>query len=269
VINLKLAAKAMPHADETDARREEFEAFTSRAVALAVKAIGAGLDVRAEVLIAASYAIATQPLRNVISANAFDKSTKATTTKEIKSAILVGLILDGRPVFKGLDATLFSHNDKQEALDPDQIEKAIAAAYASGARYLNSIASFLNDATKLAALVRKPANSGLFTQTLSKPTERACFAAYQVFAAPLASEVMMERAKVKAAKAKKEITVSERVLAYLEKQTDMTALDCVAIISELTTMHNALVAQEAAVAARASADGEDNAEIEEEDRLAA
>ena len=83
-------------------------------MALAVKAIGAGMDVRADVLIAASYAIATQPLRNVISAQAFDKSTKATTTKEIKSAILVGLVLDGRPVFKGLPVTLFSQNDAQD-----------------------------------------------------------------------------------------------------------------------------------------------------------
>jgi hypothetical protein len=105
MLNLKMTAKAMPHADDVDARREEFEAFTARAVAQAVKAIGQGLDVRSDVLIAASYAIATQPLRNVISAQAFDKSTKATTTKEIKSAILVGLVLDGRPVFKGLPVT--------------------------------------------------------------------------------------------------------------------------------------------------------------------
>lgn len=269
MLSLKLNAKAMPHNEAPDARREEFEAFTSRAVALAVKAIGAGLDVRAEVLIAASYAIATQPLRNVISANAFDKSTKATTTKEIKSAILVGLILDGRPVFKGLAATLCSHNADQTARDPDQIEKAIETYYASGARYLNSIASFLNDATKLAALVRKPANSGLFTQTLSKPTEKACFAAYQVFAAPLASEVMMERKKIVPPKPATVITVQARIKAYLEKQTDMTAMDCTAIIAELTDMHNALVAQEAAVAARALADGEAHDEIEEEERLAA
>jgi hypothetical protein len=270
MLNLKMTAKAMPHADDVDARREEFEAFTARAVAQAVKAIGQGLDVRAEVLIAASYAIATQPLRNVISAQAFDKSTKATTTKEIKSAILVGLVMDGRPVFKGLPAVMFSHNDAQEALDEFQIEKAIATAYASGARYLNSIASFLNDATKLAALVRKPANSGLFTLTLSKPTEKACFAAYQTFAAPLASEIMMERKKIAAAKAKKEISVSNRIAAYLEKQTDMTALDCASIIALLTETHNALLAQEAAVLERAKAVPEENEEIEADDaRIAA
>jgi hypothetical protein len=262
MLNLKLNAKAMPHADDADARRAEFEAFTSRAVALAVKAIGAGLDVRAEVLIAASYAIATQPLRNVISAQAFDKSIKATTTKEIKSAILVGLVLDGRPVFKGLPVTLLSQNDDTTAREPHQIEAAIETAYSSGARYLNSIASFLNDATKLAALVRKPANSGLFTQTLSKPTEKACFAAYQTFAAPLAAEVMEERKKLAPAKEKPVITVQARIAAYLEKQVDMTSFDCTAIIVELEARHKALVAQEAAILARASAAPDENEEIE-------
>ena len=260
MLNLKLNAKAMPHADDAEARRDEFEAFTSRAVALAVKAIGQGMDVRSDVLIAASYAIATQPLRNVISAQAFDKSTKATTTKEIKSAILVGLVLDGRPVFKGLPVAMFSHDDAQVARDADGIQKAIETAYASGARYLNSIASFLNDATKLAALVRKPANAGLFTQTLSKPTEKACFAAYQAFAAPLAQEVMMERKKIAAAKEKPVITVAARVSAYLEKQVDMTAMDAAEIITALTAMHNALLAQEAAVLARQNAEPEIDAD---------
>ena len=264
MLNLKMTAKAMPHADETDARRAEFEAFTARAVAQAVKAIGQGMDVRADVLIAASYAIATQPLRNVISAQAFDKSIKATTTKEIKSAILVGLVLDGRPVFKGLPVTLLSQNADLTVRNPAEIEAAIATAYASGARYLNSIASFLNDATKLAALVRKPANAGLFTQTLSKPTEKACFAAYQAFAAPLAQEVMMERKKIAAAKEKPVITVAARVSAYLEKQVDMTAMDAAEIITALTAMHNALLAQEAAVLARQNAEPE----IEEGEELA-
>jgi hypothetical protein len=168
--------------------------------------------------------------------------------------------LDGRPVFKGLPAVMFSHDDAQVARDEFQIAKAIETAYASGARYLNSIASFLNDATKLAALVRKPANAGLFTQTLSKPTEKACYAAYQTFAAPLAQEVMMERAKAKSDKKKAEITVAARVSAYLEKQTDMTAMDAAEIITALTAMHNALLAQEAAVLARQSAEPEIDAD---------
>jgi len=173
-------------------------------------------------------------------------------------------------VFKGLPAVMFSHNDAQEALDEFQIEKAISTAYASGARYLNSIASFLNDATKLAALVRKPANAGLFTQTLSKPTEKACFAAFQVFAAPLAQEVMMERAKARAEKEKPVITVQARITTYLEKQSDMTSLDCSAIIALLTDRHTALVAQEAAILEREKAAPDENAEIEADDeRLAA
>ena len=138
-------------------------------------------------------------------------------------------------------------------MTPGQIEKAIETAYASGARYLNSIASFLNDATKLAALVRKPANSGLFTQTLSKATEKACFAAYQDFRrAARGRGDDGAREGVKPAKAKPEITVSARVTAYLEKQLDMTAMDAAEIITVLTGMHNALLAQEAAVLARQS-----------------
>ena len=66
MLNLKMTAKAMPHGETLAERRKEFDGFTSRAVAQAVKAIGAGMDVRADVLIAASYAMATQPLRNVI-----------------------------------------------------------------------------------------------------------------------------------------------------------------------------------------------------------
>ena len=143
---------------------------------------------------------------------------------------------------------------------PEQVETAIEASYASGARYLNSIASFLNDATKLAALARKPANSGLFTQTLVQADRKGLFRGLSDFAAPLASEIMMERKKIAAAKAKKEISVSARIEAYLEKQTDMTAMDA-PIIALLTGTHNALLAQEAAVLERQSV-GDEVDEVE-------
>jgi hypothetical protein len=267
MLNLALNANAMPCADETEARRAQFNDFSSQAVALAVRAIGAGLDVKADVIIAASYPLATNQARALISDAAVEKGDKL-KKKDIFARVLVGLILDGRPVFRDLSAKVFAFDSLGAARDAQGIQDEIERARLNKHRFLTTIENFLNNADKVAQLANNKTNRALCRATFQKATEALCFEAYKAFAAPLAIEVMKEAKKVAKVNPDAKVkTFAEKLESYINKQEEsdagLTEMDLAEAITLLTARHNELVSRAALAVERAAvAAANENAEPE-------
>jgi hypothetical protein len=239
MLNIKMPAKqTMPHAHGKTEIGDQFADFTARTIEIAVTAIGQGLDVRTDVLANVSFAMATQRIKSAIAAGLGKDGVKA---KEIKDMIVVGLVLQGRAVFKGQPVPTVA--------TATEAGEYIRYNLASGFRFLNSITSFLSAASKVATLATGSNYRSQFVQCMGKRTEREAHAAYLALVAPIVAQVMSEAKKV-ADEAKKKKPAVALVLAYLNKQEDLTASDVAAIILALNDKHAELTAIQQAADAR-------------------
>jgi len=250
MLNIKMTKKTMPNANGKTELGDQFADFTARTIEVAVNAIAAGLDVRADVLANVSFAMATQRIKSAIAVGLGKDGVKA---KEIKDMIVVGLVMQGRAVFKGVAV---ANVDNAESAG-EYVRNNVAA----GHRFLNSITSFIGSAARVATLATGTNYRAQFVQCMGKRTEREAHMAYLDMVAPIVAQVMTEAKKAATVKPKKPAV--DLVLAYLAKQEDLTPADVSALIVALNEKHAELTAIQDAADARAAMPDEEYADEDE------
>ena len=214
----------MPAGETTESLAIAFDAFEARTIERAARAYEGMENAFANAVLDFPFVFASQQTKH----NAYKTLGKGTKKLDTANNILAAMVFAGRAVEKNVAAPHF--DTPTDALRYVQsIPKNLIRERA--ARVLN----FAHEVAVRAVKIR-----AVYLEAVMKPTEEEGEMAYRELAMPFVAAVLAEVKAKKEAK-ESEKTIGDKVVAYLDKQTDITPEDIIAILAKVNDMYAALI----------------------------